>query len=193
MLARPSGVSISRRPLDGGSISYSSPASTTVWTIVIKMNQLEDPLDILLRSLSNIRQDVNVVRRKMKMEATFNSDWQEFFPNDHNVPILAPSYNKDDIEERMNHTFREEHVDADKRSQKNQTQLLLSQFCIPFCSPANYVLLTRRGEIVFKPKFSEICLFSNVQQVNASWRTLHHTLSNCCCCDPSNACLVGML
>ena len=97
------------------------------------MNHLDDPLDILLGSLTNMKQERNLAMRKMvevKREAStaFNSDWQEFFPNDHHVPILAPSYNKDDIEERMNHTFREEHVDADKRSQKNQTQLLLSVF-----------------------------------------------------------------
>ena len=90
------------------------------------MNQLEDPLDILLRSLSNIRQEVNVVRRKVvevKMEAAFNSDWQEFFPND----ITAPK--EDDIEVRINHTFKEERGEDDKRSQSeeggeaNQTKL----------------------------------------------------------------------
>ena len=52
------------------------------------MNQLDDPLDILLGSLTNMKQERNLAMRKMvevKREAStaFNSDWQEFFPNDH--------------------------------------------------------------------------------------------------------------
>ena len=96
------------------------------------MNQLEDPLDILLRSLSNIKQEVNVVRRKVvevKMEAAFNSDWEEFFPNNHTVPIAANDCKEDDIEERRNQTLQKERVDDEERSQSqnggrsNQTKL----------------------------------------------------------------------
>ena len=52
------------------------------------MNQLDDPLDILLGSLTNMKQERNLAMRMMvevKREAStaFNSDWQEFFPNDH--------------------------------------------------------------------------------------------------------------
>ena len=67
-------------------------------------------MDILLRSLTNIRQDVNVVRRKV-VEAAFNSDWQEFFPNDHGMPTTTLNFQEDDI--RRN----QEEVDVGERNQ----------------------------------------------------------------------------
>ena len=47
------------------------------------MDQLEDPLENLLQSLTNIKEEVSMARRRVvevKREAAFNADWQEFFP-----------------------------------------------------------------------------------------------------------------
>ena len=47
------------------------------------MEQQENPLENLLQSLTNIKEEVSMARRKVvevKREVAFNADWQEFFP-----------------------------------------------------------------------------------------------------------------
>ena len=64
------------------------------------MDQLEDPLENLLLSLTNIKEEVSMARRKVaevKREVAFNADWQEFFPGN-DGDILAdtePDQEKD--------------------------------------------------------------------------------------------------
>ena len=55
------------------------------------------------------------------MEAAFNSDWQEFFPNDQTMTNCK----EDDIEVRRKQSFKEEHVEDGSQNvgQPNQTKL----------------------------------------------------------------------
>ena len=71
------------------------------------------------------------------MEAAFNSDWQEFFPNDHTVPITAPDRKEESTEIRRNQTFKQERVDDKSQDGGRSNQTKLSSFSQSFLQRDN--------------------------------------------------------